>query len=121
MLLSQHRYKCAELSLLKVRQADMTISGLQRVRSAETFTIKKYFDRSDINEEMKYNIVLETSPGGGAFAAAVSKWSNSTMQIQGDIGRTNRYGNQSICLEDKRLRQYCFCKVSGRGLSTRLP
>ena len=110
LILKQYVHICAELTLHRVRKAGKTVSGLQRVRAAETFTIKKYFDTSVANEEEKYNILLETFPGGGAFNAAVSRWSNSTISIQGDIGRTNRYGNQSVCLDNKQLRQYCFCK-----------
>ncbi|KAK3099467.1 hypothetical protein FSP39_004924 [Pinctada imbricata] len=101
--------KCAKLSLLKTRQASLTTSNLKRKPDWEEFTIRKYFTSYKEDEEKRYLVTIETVPGNAIFEATVNKWGENSYNILGEISRTNRYGNQSICVLDKILRLYCYC------------
>jgi hypothetical protein len=55
-----------------------------------------------------YMLQLYVRPGGALFETVV-KVEDMNMSITGDITRINRYGNQSYCMNDKILKNYCFC------------
>ncbi|KAL3886604.1 hypothetical protein ACJMK2_026588 [Sinanodonta woodiana] len=65
----------------------------------------------------RYTLTVETVPGLGLFEAVIvydeimessDKMKNSISLI-GNPSRINRYGNQSHCIDDKFLKQYCYC------------
>ncbi|KAH8374634.1 hypothetical protein KR200_002278 [Drosophila serrata] len=51
---------------------------------------------------------LVTQPGGGHFDATVLHDHNKTS-LQGRITRTDRYKDQSYCIEKSLIQQYCYC------------
>jgi hypothetical protein len=53
-------------------------------------------------------VMIETVPGEARFEATVLR-SKSTFQLQGDVSRINRYGNQAECVDDAELKPYCYC------------
>ncbi|XP_074603749.1 uncharacterized protein LOC141857190 isoform X2 [Brevipalpus obovatus] len=79
---------------------------LDKIKSAEII------EHSQSDQSQIMEILLSVQPSDALLQAQVrvtdqtsSKWS-----VNGDISRLNKYGNQSICIEDKVLRKYCFCR-----------
>lgn len=52
---------------------------------------------------------LQTKPGFGEFEATVRVDDANGLKLTGTISRTNLYGNQSQCIDDRKLKLYCFC------------
>lgn len=55
------------------------------------------------------SVRLRTTPGEGEFEATVRLHEDGTSEMTGSISRTNLYGNQSHCVENAKLKLYCFC------------
>ncbi|ULT88922.1 hypothetical protein L3Y34_007844 [Caenorhabditis briggsae] len=61
-------------------------------------------------DEHKFRITVETSPSNAVFEALIFfDTSSSQSTVIGDINRINKYGNQSVCVNDQLLRKLCFC------------
>ena len=110
--LKNHQHICAKLRVGKVVEASLVSSGLKRVPDEEEFTLRKYFYKPSLDQERRYLILLETIPGEALFEGMVSRWENTSLSLLGKVVRTNRYGNQSICINKKGLRPYCYCSKS---------
>ena len=56
---------------------------------------------------------IETKPSMAKFEATVRipVHGNGKLQILGTISRINKYGNQSHCIDDYKLKLYCFCII----------
>ncbi|KAK6632024.1 hypothetical protein RUM44_007054 [Polyplax serrata] len=59
-------------------------------------------------KSIDYVVLFETKPGFARFEATVRS-SSSQMTVLGDISRVNAYGSQSHCVNNYRLKRYCFC------------
>ncbi|XP_071448630.1 uncharacterized protein [Hetaerina americana] len=66
------------------------------------------------------SLVVESNPGSALFEATVRLTSaggvgtgvaNTTyrMNVVGTISRINRYGNQSVCVDEFHMKLYCYC------------
>lgn len=61
---------------------------------------------------MAYNDItvrLQTVPGFAEFEGTSRLYEDGSLQRQGIISRTNRYGDQSSCVKDYRMKLYCYC------------
>lgn len=64
-----------------------------------------------INAPVDYLIIVEVDPSGGVFEGTVRYDSeDGTYKVLDDISRLNMYGNQSICINNARVRKFCYCK-----------
>ncbi|CAL8096489.1 unnamed protein product [Orchesella dallaii] len=81
--------KCAFLSLSTVKSAQVVDKGFL--------------------EEEEYQIIFKTTPGDASFEASVIRHQNGVWTISGTIGRTNLYGNQSHCVDNRDVKLYCYC------------
>uniref|UniRef100_A0A0B6ZQB1 Sulfatase N-terminal domain-containing protein n=1 Tax=Arion vulgaris TaxID=1028688 RepID=A0A0B6ZQB1_9EUPU len=57
-----------------------------------------------------YQVTLSTFPGHGQFEATIIY--DSVLDIYkpgGDISRVNAYGDQSKCVNNSKLKKFCFC------------
>lgn len=64
-----------------------------------------------INAPVDYLIVIKVEPSGGIFEGTIRyDGEDGTYKVLDDISRLNVYGNQSICINDARLRKFCYCK-----------
>lgn len=52
---------------------------------------------------------LQTRPGLGEFEATVRVDDAHGLELTGTISRTNLYGSQSQCIDDTKMKLYCFC------------
>lgn len=105
--LDHYSDKCAHLLLSNIRDAELIESNFKRIKQVERFTLNNNKPEEDKN---KYLVVFETSPGGALFEVTVNLEENNDVTVIGDIIRSNKYGNQSYCIDQRLLRTYCFCK-----------
>ena len=83
-------------------------------------SIYKVYNRSNSRNDKKYSlgnsefylIQLYVNPGMALFETLIKR--NATkhkidFKVISDITRINRYGEQSICINDKILKNYCYC------------
>ncbi|XP_047502022.1 uncharacterized protein LOC125047697 [Penaeus chinensis] len=54
-------------------------------------------------------LVLQTQPASATLESLV-RFADGDLHVVGEVQRTNRYGNQSHCVDDEIFRQYCFCR-----------
>lgn len=86
--------KCAFLKLERVIRAGIVTFG---------------DDVKGVDIWVGYQIAFETSPGNGRFEALLLHGKDKKWRLSGEVGRSNLYGNDSHCVDDKRLKLYCFC------------
>ncbi|OWF43798.1 uncharacterized protein LOC110459247 [Mizuhopecten yessoensis] len=108
-LLNDHREVCEVLHLSQIKDAQLVTSNFKRYETKKTFTIKEFFN-TPVEDENKYTVLIETTPGGALFEVTAHVETDGEVILIGDITRTNKYGTQSQCINDKFLRNYCFCK-----------
>ena len=104
------RKLCAELKLKKILAAKRVNTNLRYdAQNQYKKPLLYYFYTPKEDTRERYLLVLQTSPSDGVFEATVEHQNQKDFNILGDISRTNRYGNQSICMHDMKLRHYCYC------------
>lgn len=91
---------CAKVILEKVLDASI---------SSRTVSNEK-----QLNPVYYYTVVLQSKFVGAIFEATV-KCSRCNMQgdikMAGEVSRNNQYGHQGDCINDSKLRLYCYCKM----------
>lgn len=117
-LLQKHNKVCHELYLHNVTLAKVVYTS---EGDDDRFPIKRrpgYFDKMFRNwendESGRYIIVFYTKPNFGLLEAMIEYEKHppigrKSIEILGDPARLNRYGNQSHCISEKTLKQYCLC------------
>ena len=93
---------CSRLSLNLILFANLEVSS----------------DNFNVDIEIKQTIYdltveIETKPSMAKFEATVRfpVDGSDKLQILGTISRINKYGNQSHCINDYKLKLYCFCII----------
>lgn len=81
---------------------------LNSVFSANLGTSNTIF-RNVTNHFVDVAVQLQTRPGLGEFEATARIHENNKFELTGTISRTNLYGKQSFCIDDYKLKLYCFC------------
>lgn len=66
-------------------------------------------NRNVSNHFVDITVRLDTKPGFGEFEATVRVHEKDEPELTGTISRTNLYGKQSECIDDYKLKLYCFC------------
>ena len=67
-------------------------------------------EKDDLGKSQSFIVQLYVSPGMALFETVIKRTDKkSGFEILGEITRINRYGNQSHCITDKRLKSFCFC------------
>lgn len=93
--------QCAELQLFKITRARTSRSTSVTVGNM-TMKDKGITD---------FSVAFSTLPGKGLFEAHVRYDANTEeYKVVASISRINAYGRQSRCVDEARLRLYCFCK-----------
>ena len=108
-----HKYTdiCAELSLIKVHEAEQISLGLSaRGEEESRWTLYKFISKPEVEKHKRFLVVFETVPGNAMFEATVNFHTDNGMEMLDEVSRTNKYGNTSACVPEKPLRRYCFCK-----------
>ncbi|UYV75913.1 hypothetical protein LAZ67_13001793 [Cordylochernes scorpioides] len=64
-----------------------------------------------VHAPVDYLLTLRTKPGGALLEGTVRHDSlTDNFHVLDDVSRLDRYGNQSYCVDDSRLRKYCYCR-----------
>lgn len=80
--------------------AKLTLNEITSARKSETI--------NDVYSE--YVIAISTLPSNAAFEATVREYKTTgKIKVLGTIGRINAYAEESDCITDKFLRNYCYC------------
>lgn len=67
--------------------------------------------RNVSNHFVDITVQLQTKPGLGEFEATGRVYESNRYELTGTISRTNLYGKQSYCIDDYKLKLYCFCDI----------
>lgn len=70
---------------------------------------------SEMNELLEimvkdYLITILVIPSNAVFEATV-QLKNKQLKISDEVSRLNKYGDESICVQDSLIKKYCYCKV----------
>lgn len=91
--LIRRRPQCARLALAEVTDAtELEVAGIEDVEATAAW------------REM--TLVVRVSPGGAVFEGTLRR--DREWVVTG-VSRLNLYGDQSRCIEDYRLKLYCYC------------
>lgn len=99
------------LSLTIVNKINKLLKG--HMTLCETLSLYKTVSVYSANSTIKlhsYRIRIQTTPGKALFEAPVFYDSSRKKYQVGQILRINKYGDQSKCVKNYILRNYCFCK-----------
>lgn len=92
--------QCSKLSLKKVLDA--------KIWSDESQQLDK--KRSKDPPSVDYTVTIQTIPGDAIFEATIRhRRKESSQKLVGSISRLNLYGKQSACVDDFKMRLYCYC------------
>ncbi|CAG0895969.1 unnamed protein product [Darwinula stevensoni] len=96
-IVENHR-QCAKLRLASVDRASMHVNNLMEYSSPE-------------ESSKELTVAFKTLPGPGHFEATVKQQpsKNNIYEVL-DINRINLYGSQSYCVQDTRLKLFCYCR-----------
>lgn len=96
--------QCQPLSLNSISDANVGISNKQIVRggnNSSNFIAANHF--------LDITVRMQTKPGFAEFEATVRVHQDGSMNMTGTISRANLYGKQSQCVDDYKIKLYCFC------------
>ncbi|GAB1608462.1 uncharacterized protein LOC115213966 [Argonauta hians] len=99
---------CRTLKLNRIKSSDKIVP---HANLREKFSLFSSLSKKQESDAGTYTVVIETVPGMSLFEASVNYKSKSDISLLGEISRINRYGNQSRCIRNKRMRLYCYCKT----------
>lgn len=107
---------CAKLNLKTIRGAEQMVANEDVLRFEESLhdvinRTVRFGDRSE--SVVIYQLTIETEPGNALFEGTVryDEYQDS-FALAGDISRINAYGNQSDCINNFKLKKFCYCMRS---------
>ena len=112
-LLSPASHLCARLSLLKTSDVVEMASNDRMLRIADV--INDVINHTLVFGEkteapMVYQVTMTTTPGAAMFEATVIyDPAEKSLKMGGDISRINAYNDQSICIQNFKLKKFCYC------------
>ncbi|XP_052809295.1 uncharacterized protein LOC128237750 [Mya arenaria] len=109
---------CSRIMLLNITEAKVEYSkkDLQNLHNYVFKNSSEEFTRSLDQDTGRYTIFINTFPGSGVFQGTVDFMSigkaaslDDQMTVVGEPIRLSRYGNQSHCVDDVKLKTLCYC------------
>lgn len=94
--------------MLSYKPANATKSPCAKLELKSIKSAKIASDNSEAVSKF-YLIIFIVKPSDGEFEVTI-KYENATYSLAGPISRLNMYAGQSDCIEDDRLKKYCYCK-----------
>lgn len=118
-MLQNYHNVCRKLSLHNVTEARVMYIAEGDGDNAHIERKPGFFQRllgnTEIDDSGRYVLIVYTKPNYGQLEIMVdyekqaSDGIENKMTMIGEPIRINRYGNQSHCIDDATLRQYCLC------------
>ncbi|XP_059151137.1 uncharacterized protein LOC131937601 [Physella acuta] len=65
---------------------------------------------SNISQKKQYQVTVTTLPNDAIYEGVVGVTRSNKAVVTGDVIRLNMYKHQADCIEEEKLRQYCYCK-----------
>lgn len=103
--------QCAQYQLSSIIEAQYVLPKYQKFEVVNSNSFWSWFSSSRIKpeENKRYTVLIQTSPGDAIFEATVDKISKGSFELLGHIIRNSKYGNTSKCMRVKYLRELCLC------------
>ncbi|XP_046379136.2 uncharacterized protein LOC124150965 [Haliotis rufescens] len=102
--LSYYGHLCEVLKVQEIKEAVLMIPNKE---------VLNFWGKETYKSVLTFQLTFVTSPGGGMFEGTVTlDETTGRYSTAGDISRINRYGDQSICIDDFHLKKYCYCKTA---------
>lgn len=118
-MLQNYRNVCRELTLHNVTEAKVMYTAEGDVDNDHIERnpgfLKRLLGNTEIDYSGRYVLMLYTKPNYGLLEIMIdyqkraSDGIENKMTMIGEPIRINKYGNQSHCIDDATLRQYCLC------------
>ncbi|XP_059152576.1 uncharacterized protein LOC131938533 [Physella acuta] len=106
---------CAVLELDKIKDIVKMESNDRVLRFTDSFhdVINRTVVYGDKTEApVIYQTTLSTSPGGAVFEATITHDKFTDMfTLGGDVSRINAYEDQSKCVQNFKLKKFCYCVI----------
>lgn len=84
---------------------------LKSVMDAKVWTDKSRLVKERAAPTVDYTITVQTHPGDAIFEASVRyRTEDESQKLVGSVSRLNLYGKQSACVDDFKMRLYCYCR-----------
>lgn len=99
--------QCQQLSLNSISDANIGVSNKGIVNI--TKTQDRFKTLNTANHFADITVRMQTKPGYAEFEATVRVHESGKLELTGSISRTNLYGKQSFCVDDYKIKLYCFC------------
>lgn len=119
LMLHDYQSVCRELVLKNVTEAKVMYIAEGDEDNSHIERHPGFFKRlqgiTETNESGRYVLMLYTKPNNGLIEIMIdyekqaADGTNNKMTVIGEPVRVNKYGNQSHCINDSTLRQYCLC------------
>ncbi|GBM29821.1 hypothetical protein AVEN_48271-1 [Araneus ventricosus] len=115
-LLYSHSNFCSELSLAAILRADLIAPSREVVVNSRLYFGRHVEDGKASGMITRLRVIIRTKPGSALFEGTLLfRDDGEGISVLGDISRINRYGSQSLCIEDAVLRKYCYCENGNRS------
>lgn len=117
-VLNKYRNVCRKLSLHNITESKVMYTAEGDSDNAHIDRTPGFFKRllgTEADDSGRYVLMLYTSPNQGLIEIMIdyekqaSDGTLNKMTVIGEPVRVNKYGNQSHCIDDSTLRQYCIC------------
>ncbi|GFR60724.1 hypothetical protein ElyMa_003538900 [Elysia marginata] len=112
-LLSPASHLCARLRLINITDVVEMASNDRVLRFADVFhdVINHTIVYGKKTEApVIYQVTLMTTPGNALFEATLSvNRVSGSFKMGGDISRINAYSDQSLCVDNFKLKKFCYC------------
>ncbi|EDW03536.1 GH10450 [Drosophila grimshawi] len=103
----QRAQRAAEFVVQSINSITSEEKLCQRLRLKEVQAA--YLLNQDNNMyEFEVKVRLRTTPGEGQFEGT-TRFTGYSLALNGVVIRTNKYANQSYCVENYRIEMYCYC------------
>lgn len=112
------RRRLRELGLIVVEKMNIGLVNFTRIcakleldKLVSAYAITPW---SELSPEYNYNqveVTISVKPSEGLFTTRLSKNNEaSEWTVRDEITRVNKNGNESVCLDNKKLKPFCHCK-----------
>ena len=103
--------QCVLIYLKSVLDAIIVTNNFERKSEVERFTFRNWLFKPEGSKSVRYMITLMVAPSNATYEVTIRRnVFDNALHIVDDIVRTNKYGDTSMCMSERKLRAFCYCK-----------
>lgn len=106
---SAHVHRATKHAIFHLNNMVADFKDLCAVLSLKSVLNAEVHTPADRSLGVNYRVVFLVEPSGGKFEATVQR-KESQFKVLGDVSRINKYGKQSRCVSEFKLKPVCFCR-----------